>query len=92
MPQIKTKPPFFPTLTGYDFTKEPPLSPRKAIRKKCLECMCGSSEEVRKCQITDCTLWPYRLGRGVTQDPEGREVTKRKGPSGGPPQKGASNE
>lgn len=52
-----------PTLTGYDFTKDAPLTPMKAIRQKCLECQGGSSNEVKSCHITDCTLWPFRLGR-----------------------------
>lgn len=37
----------------------------KAIREKCLDCMCWNAAEVRRCPSTDCTLWPYRLGREV---------------------------
>ena len=44
-------------LEGY--TKIPLL---KVIRKKCLDCCCGQHSEVRKCNITDCPLWPYRMG------------------------------
>jgi hypothetical protein len=33
-------------------------SPSKAIRAKCLDCCCGSSEEVRLCHIT-----AFRLGK-----------------------------
>ncbi|MFA5071342.1 MAG: hypothetical protein WC511_03145 [Candidatus Pacearchaeota archaeon] len=32
----------------------------KAIQKKCLECCCGVSREVRECCIKDCPLWEYR--------------------------------
>jgi hypothetical protein len=39
------------------------LTPIKAIREKCLECSCGSRQEVRFCPITRCALWPYRLGK-----------------------------
>jgi hypothetical protein len=39
------------------------LSPLKAIRRKCLECSGGSFSEVRICAISDCPLWPYRIGR-----------------------------
>jgi len=34
----------------------------KAIRTKCLDCCCGSSNEVKKCPSTDCSLHPYRFG------------------------------
>jgi hypothetical protein len=51
-----------PTLTGYDFTVDEPLRPLRAIRFKCLECTCGSVSSVRDCEITDCTLWPFRMG------------------------------
>ena len=51
-----------PTLTGYDFTVDPPLRPLRAIRFKCLECTCGSVSNVRDCEISDCTLWPFRMG------------------------------
>ncbi len=33
----------------------------KVIRKKCLDCCCGQHSEVRKCPVTDCPLWPYRM-------------------------------
>lgn len=39
------------------------LTPIKAIRAKCLDCMCGDKGEVKLCEITDCTLHPYRLGK-----------------------------
>lgn len=38
-------------------------SPAKAIREKCLECSCGSANEVRQCVITDCALYPFRFGK-----------------------------
>ena len=34
----------------------------KAIRQKCLDCCCGNSAEVRRCQIRKCALWRYRMG------------------------------
>jgi len=37
--------------------------PIKAIRDKCLECVCGSEPEIRRCRMGDCPLWPYRIGR-----------------------------
>lgn len=38
-------------------------SPVKAIRVKCLDCMCGSANEVRECQLEDCALHPFRFGK-----------------------------
>ena len=34
----------------------------KAIRLKCLDCCCGNSAEVRRCSVTKCPLWRYRMG------------------------------
>lgn len=34
----------------------------KVIREKCLDCCVGQPSEVRKCHISDCPLWPYRMG------------------------------
>jgi len=39
------------------------LTPLNAIRKNCLECQCGSLKEVRKCDIDDCPLHPFRFGK-----------------------------
>ena len=38
-------------------------SPIKAIRAKCLECMCGQVNEVKLCPVEDCALYPFRLGK-----------------------------
>lgn len=38
-------------------------TPIQAIRQKCLECCCGSSVEVSLCEITDCSLHPFRFGK-----------------------------
>ena len=35
----------------------------RAIREKCLDCMCGSPGEVRRCNIPECSLFQYRFGR-----------------------------
>lgn len=35
----------------------------KAIRLKCLDCMCGQSKEVSLCPSEDCSLWMFRLGK-----------------------------
>jgi len=37
-------------------------TPLKAHRKRCLDCCCGSSKEVKLCQIVSCASWIYRFG------------------------------
>lgn len=39
-----------------------PLTPLKSIRKKCLDCCCGSKNEVKYCVCYGCFLFPYRFG------------------------------
>ena len=38
-------------------------SPIKAIRAKCLDCCCGSSNEVKLCTCTRCALYAFRFGK-----------------------------
>lgn len=42
---------------------EQPKSPVKAIREKCLDCVCGNEAEVRRCPCKNCALWSFRFGR-----------------------------
>ena len=39
------------------------LPPLKAIRAKCLDCMCGQYKEVTLCPSEQCPLYAYRFGR-----------------------------
>ena len=48
------------TLTGFDFEQDPALGRQRAIHAKCFECQGGQQNEVTKCTITDCPLWPWR--------------------------------
>ncbi len=43
------------------------LTPRKAIRRKCVNCCCYNTAEVRRCMTTHCALWPYRIGYGAPE-------------------------
>jgi len=45
------------------------LRPLRAIRQNCLDCMCGSSNEVQLCTIKDCPLFPYRFGKRPYKKP-----------------------
>ena len=42
--------------------KHKELTPLKAIRAKCLDCYAGHPSQVRKCDLSDCPLFIYRLG------------------------------
>lgn len=34
-----------------------------AIREKCMDCSCDSTEEIRLCPDTKCALYPFRMGK-----------------------------
>lgn len=40
------------------------MTPLKAIKLKCLDCCCDQANEVTLCPVTDCTLFPFRKGKG----------------------------
>ena len=39
------------------------MTPTQAIREKCLDCCCGSANEVKMCVCKDCALYPFRFGK-----------------------------
>jgi len=39
------------------------LTPVKAIRAYCIDCSGGNRAEVKRCELDDCPLFPYRMGR-----------------------------
>jgi hypothetical protein len=50
-------------------------SPLMAIRAHCVDCSGESRAEVRRCQVIDCPLFPFRMGRNPNrQRPGGRKV------------------
>lgn len=49
-------------------------TPLKAMRAKCLDCCCGSAQEVSLCTIPDCPLYPYRFGKSPARQP--RQLTE----------------
>ncbi len=46
----------------------------KRVRAKCLDCCCGSSNEVKRCHIESCPLHPIRFG----VNPDKRELPEEK--------------
>ena len=58
------------------------LTPLRAIRKKCLDCMCGSAYEVKVCPSDDCPLFSYRFGKNPARKGLGRiENIKQRKPT-----------
>lgn len=56
------------------------LTPIKAIRAKCLECCCNQRQEVKLCTVTDCSLYPYRMGhrpKPTENSAEGAETDEK---------------
>ena len=49
------------------------MTPIKAIREKCIDCMSGNMGEVKLCPIDDCSLYPFRFGKNPNIKP--REYT-----------------
>ena len=43
--------------------KEKATTAVKAIRLHCLSCSCDNAAEVRRCELTDCNLYKFRMGR-----------------------------
>jgi len=43
------------------------LSPLKAIRAKCLDCVADQPQEVRLCPCESCPLWSYRMGHNPSR-------------------------
>jgi hypothetical protein len=40
------------------------LTPLKAIRKKCIDCINYELKRIKDCQFTDCPLYLLRMGKG----------------------------
>lgn len=58
-------------LPEFDFSKQPALPPARAVRAKCVECVGGAHSEIKHCSANacpasphDCSIWPFRMGRG----------------------------
>ncbi len=52
------------------------LTPVKAIKKNCLDCSGGSKKEIRVCVITECPLYPFRMGKNPNRKGVGRKKGK----------------
>ena len=50
------------------------LTPVKSIRVKCLDCCAGQASEVRNCEINECSLFPFRMGKNPNRKGMGRKL------------------
>lgn len=48
----------------------------KVMRKYCLECMGGSKEAVKECEIEDCQIYPYRFGKNPARAGKGQSAAQ----------------
>ena len=53
------------------------ITPVKSIRKMCLECTGGRPGLVRNCEITDCPLYFFRMGKNPNRKGIGNLNGKR---------------
>lgn len=49
-------------------SREVTLTPLRAIRLRCLDCVCYSANEVKLCVDKHCSLYPYRLGHDPVRE------------------------
>lgn len=48
--------------SSVDGVEEKHRTPLKSIRAKCKQCANGSRKEIAECLVSDCALYPYRMG------------------------------
>lgn len=54
------------------------LTPSKAIRKMCLQCMCGDTKTLKECEDEDCPLHPFRFGHNPFSKRKGNPEALKK--------------
>lgn len=50
------------------------MTPMQAIRNKCLDCSCGSFQEVKLCLVRTCPLFHTASGSVLSLIPYSREI------------------
>lgn len=58
------------------------MTPMQAIRAKCMDCSNESFKEIKLCPVTECPLYPFRLGKNPNikrtyTDEQREEMAKR---------------
>lgn len=46
----------------------------QAMRRRCVDCCGGKTDEVRRCTAVACPLWPYRMGTDPWRRDAARDV------------------
>lgn len=57
------------------------LTRQQAIRAKCLDCCCGSQNEVKLCSIKSCALWRFRMGKELKDELYQQSISNKKNDS-----------
>lgn len=57
------------------------ITPLKAIKEKCKDCMCGQLNEVALCPHEDCSLYAFRMGSNPNRGGIGqiKNISKKRG-------------
>jgi hypothetical protein len=58
--RAKVKAGEFKPLNPAEKARNNPKSLRLAINAKCWDCTCFQKQEIKLCEMTDCSLWPLR--------------------------------
>lgn len=48
--------------------KDKPITRSRAIRDNCLDCIGGSTADIKKCPTTHCPFWPFRPYQNKEKD------------------------
>ena len=65
------------TIMSKNGVKTMELNRRKAIHERCLNCVAWESHGVDKCEISDCSLHPFRSGLGKQSPKERSQAIKQ---------------
>ncbi len=59
--------------------REVELTPNRAIRYQCVECMGWSAHEVKECTDQYCSLYPFRMGTNPSRKRGRKKLAKMRG-------------
>lgn len=51
-------------------------SAMKAIREKCLNCVCDQPKEIRLCPSVNCPLYDFRMGKYIPKSQDDTQAKK----------------
>lgn len=74
-----TETPWFRNISDTPTTTRTIISKKQlwdAIREKCIDCSAHSKKERALCRVHDCTLYPYRFGKPMTEKQLQKQIEK----------------